>query len=86
MGRQPEGRIRYNDVPTVAYLLAPDLYETLHAYVAVETHGEHTAGQTVVDVEGVRFQEPNVRVCTGVDADGVVDMFISSLMSERLVP
>jgi inosine-uridine nucleoside N-ribohydrolase len=86
MGRQPEGRVRYNDVSTIAYLLAPELYETLDAYVAVETHGEHTAGQTVVDVEGVRFQPPNVQVCTGVDADAVVDLFVTSLMSERLVP
>jgi inosine-uridine nucleoside N-ribohydrolase len=86
MGRQPEGRIRYNDVPTMGYLLAPELYETLHAYVAVETHGEHTLGQTVVDVEGVRFQPPNVHVCTDVDADGIVDLFVSSLMSKRLLP
>lgn len=86
MGRQQEGRVRYNDVPTMGYLLAPERYETIFAYVTVETHGEHTLGQTVVDVEGVRFQEPNVTVCTGVDADGVIDLFVSSLMSERLVP
>jgi len=81
MGRQPEGRIRYNDVPAMGYLLAPELYETLFAYVAVETHGEHTLGQTVVDVEGVRFQPPNVTVCTGVDAAGLIDLFVSSLMT-----
>ena len=81
MGRQPAGRIRYNDVPTMGYLLAPDLYETIFAYVTVETHGEHTLGQTVVDVEGVRFQDPNVHVCTNVDAEGMIDVFVSSLLA-----
>ncbi len=74
--------VHYNDVPSIAYLLEPELFDTVHTYVEIETHGEHTAGETVVDLNNVKRQPPNATVCRGVDRDGVVELFTNALMSD----
>jgi purine nucleosidase len=58
----------------------PDLVTTLHQDVHVETQGEHTLGQTVVDLR--RSAPPpqlNTRVCTDVDAARAKSLFMSTL-------
>jgi len=48
-------------------------------YVTVELQGALTRGQTVLDTMGLSQREPNVDVITGVDIDGVYDMFHRAL-------
>jgi inosine-uridine nucleoside N-ribohydrolase len=76
--------VHYNDVPAIAYALRPELFEVVHVFAEVETRGEHSAGQTVIDLMGVRFQPPNVHVCVNAQVDAVVDLFVSSLTSGAL--
>lgn len=60
--------------------LEPDLVVTEQHDVRVETLGEHTLGQTVVDLR--RSAPPprlNTRVCTQVDAARAKDLFMSTL-------
>jgi inosine-uridine nucleoside N-ribohydrolase len=58
----------------------PSLVATIHKDVVVETRGEHTLGQTVVDV---RRSAPtpalNTRVCMEVDAARAREQFFSIL-------
>ncbi|MBM3942330.1 MAG: nucleoside hydrolase [SAR202 cluster bacterium] len=67
--------VRYNDLPAVAYAINPGLFQTEDLYVAVETGSELCRGQTVADRNKTTGRPPNVKVCLGVDAGGVTEMF-----------
>ena len=56
-----------HDVCAVAYVARPDLFEGRKARVDIETHGEFTAGMTVVDFSAAI---PNAFVPTQLDVDG----------------
>ncbi|MCL6644409.1 MAG: nucleoside hydrolase [Dehalococcoidia bacterium] len=70
-----------HDPCAVAALAAPELFEVTPAHVAVELRGEETRGMTVVDrrfmgTEDERRRaagaaEPNCRLATRVDAEGL---------------
>ena len=69
-----------HDPLAVGVAIEPDLVTTLQQEVRVETRGELTAGQTVVDLR------PNApppvlptRVCTGVDAARFKALFFETL-------
>ncbi|MEM9155654.1 MAG: nucleoside hydrolase [Cyanobacteria bacterium P01_F01_bin.33] len=68
-----------HDPCTIAYLLAPDLFHTVPAWVAVETAGELTLGKTVVDRWSVGDREPNVTLVTAIDADGFYQLLCDRL-------
>ncbi len=63
---QEEGFSMY-DPTAVAYLLAPQMFETKDVFVDVECAGGLTAGCTVVDLAGYLGEKPNATVCVGVD-------------------
>jgi inosine-uridine nucleoside N-ribohydrolase len=71
-----------HDALTVAYLLDPTLFRTVERYVAVETEGRITAGQTVADLrEPPRFGgAPNARIAVDVDAEGFLRLFASRVL------
>lgn len=76
-----EGRgVHYNDVPSVAYTIDPNLFVTRRLPVAIETQGAMTAGQTVADFDGVWGREPNADVCLEVDAAAVAELFTQSIV------
>ena len=80
LGRLADGEaVRYNDVPAVAYAVDPTLFETERLAVAVDTGGELTRGQTVVDWYGMTGREANVDVCLGVDAGRLTEMVVERL-------
>jgi inosine-uridine nucleoside N-ribohydrolase len=59
----------------------PTLVTSVHKDVFVETRGEHTLGQTVVDWR--RAAPPpslNTRICTEVDAARAKDLFLATLL------
>lgn len=68
-----------HDPCTVAWLLAPGLFEGRTCNVEVETESSLTMGHTAVDFWGVTQRESNVEWIYAVDADGFYD-----LLTERL--
>jgi inosine-uridine nucleoside N-ribohydrolase len=68
-----------HDPLAVAVALEPDLVQTIEREVAVETRGEHTRGQTVVDFRPIARLAPNRRVCTAVDAPRFASLFLGCL-------
>lgn len=68
-----------HDPCTVAYLLAPELFETRHCNVAVETGSALTRGHTAVDFWHVTGRPENVHWAHRVDADAFY-----RLLTERL--
>lgn len=66
-----------HDPCTIAYLMRPDLFETLPARIAVETCSQLTRGHTAVEF---RLDGPSAtRWATRVDADGVFDLLTARL-------
>lgn len=70
-----EGGAFFNDMPCVAYLLQPDLFEERELHVDIETRGELTRGATVADIDGIHGGEPNVTVLMDVDGEAVRHLF-----------
>jgi purine nucleosidase len=68
-----------HDPCTVAYLLKPELFETKHVNIEIETASELTMGATAVDFWGVTDRERNASWAYDVDADGFFE-----LLTERL--
>lgn len=66
-----------HDPAIIAYLLAPDLFETTPAHIEVETASPLTRGHTAVEF---RLQAPGAtRWAVGVDADGMFDLLTRRL-------
>lgn len=68
-----------HDPLVIAYLLAPQLFETEKARVFVEHESELCMGQTVADWYGKTGLEPNADIVVKVDAAGVIDLFVDRL-------
>ena len=64
---------------SIAYLLKPEIFETHSAYLDVETQGQLTAGETVIDFAGLMNQKPNVKVIMDLDRQRFVDLIIDLL-------
>jgi inosine-uridine nucleoside N-ribohydrolase len=71
----PEQGIRYNDVPSVAYAINPDLFGVAEYYVTIETQSTLSRGQTLADRRGSLGKAPNARVCMEVDSEGLTALF-----------
>jgi purine nucleosidase len=68
-----------HDPLVIAYLLAPQLFETQKARVFVEHESELCMGQTIADWYGKSGLEPNADIVVKVDAAGVIDLFLDRL-------
>ena len=68
-----------HDPLVIAYLLAPELFETEKARVFVEHESELCMGQTVADWYGKTGLEPNAEIVVKVDAPGVIAFFLDRL-------
>ncbi|MEX5412203.1 ribonucleoside hydrolase RihC [Atlantibacter hermannii] len=62
--------LRMHDLCAIAYLVKPQLFTLKRCFVAVETHGEYTAGTTVVDLDDRLGKPANARVAIDLDVDG----------------
>ncbi len=71
--------LKMYDSSAVAYLLRPDLFETVETYVDVELAGSMTAGCTLVDLKGYLGQPNNATVCMDIDAQGFRTWFVDSI-------
>ncbi len=71
-----------HDALAVASVIHPEVIQTKHCRVDVETAGELTRGMTVVDIYGVTGKEPNADVALELDNTLFVSMMSSAI--ERL--
>jgi len=74
-----EGGARFNDLPTVAYVVDPTLFRVERHAVLIETTGTYTTGMTVVDWRGQFGRPANTDVLMGIDAARLVEMFTERL-------
>jgi pyrimidine-specific ribonucleoside hydrolase len=68
-----------HDALAVAAVIRPELLETAHRSVAIETASELCRGRTVVDLYPRGESSPNAHVAVGVDAEAFLD-----LLDERI--
>ena len=69
-----------HDALPIAVLTSPDYFESVDAYVQVETEGDLTNGMTVADLRPERQRHnPNAQVCVKVDAEAFLDNFFQRL-------
>ena len=71
--------LKMYDSTAIAYLLKPDLFETVETYVEIETQSAHCAGASLVDLKGYLKQPNNATVCVDIDSDGFRSWFIESI-------
>ena len=79
--RNPGGA-QFNDVPAMAYAIDPSLFETVEAFVRVESRSPLTTGQTVADLDGITDSPPNARVAMEVDADRLTELWVRRVGGE----
>ncbi len=71
--------VHLHDVIAAALVVAPELFKTRKAWCDVETEGEITRGQTVIDDRPFSPKEPNVEVVSGFDAKKLKNFILSRL-------
>jgi inosine-uridine nucleoside N-ribohydrolase len=68
-----------HDALAVAYVFRPDLVQTKHRGVKVDTESELSRGRTLVDLWGRANWEPNCHVGVDVDPDGFAELLIERI-------
>lgn len=63
-----ETGLKMYDSFALAYLLDPEMFETVDCFVGIETKGEYTRGATAVDLDHQMNQAANATVTVSVDA------------------
>jgi inosine-uridine nucleoside N-ribohydrolase len=69
-----------HDALAMAVAIDPTVATTRHVNVMVETRGDYTRGQTVVDLYGVSRRQPNVDFTVKVDVDKVRKIMIDTII------
>lgn len=67
------------DSTAIGYLIQPDMYHTVDAYVDIEVDSLLTAGTTVVDLNQHYDKQPNVKVALDLDNQAFKNWLIKSL-------
>ncbi|MFB9769204.1 pyrimidine-specific ribonucleoside hydrolase RihA [Lactiplantibacillus modestisalitolerans] len=67
------------DPCTVAWLIDPSRFESKKCNVAVETQGELTAGETVIDYYHITNRKPNANVLFHIDRKWFADLVYNSI-------
>jgi len=70
-----------HDALAVAQVFRPDLVETKHRGVKIDTESELSRGRTLVDVWGRAGWEPSCHVGVDVDAEGFCELLIERINS-----
>ena len=68
-----------HDALAVAYVMRPDLVETVRRGVKIDTESELSRGRTLVDLWGRAGWEPNCEVGMEVDAGGFCELLIERI-------
>ena len=75
--------VRYNDLPAVAYAVAPDWFGCTDYYVQIETYSPITRGQTVANRLAPEGKAFNAKVCLEVNALELAETFTQRLCEYR---
>ncbi len=70
-----------HDALAVAHVIRPELLDTKHRHVAIDTESQLCRGRTVVDLWHRTGNEPNAHVAVGVDADAFVELLLERIAS-----
>ncbi|MEN1969910.1 nucleoside hydrolase [Lentibacillus sp. N15] len=68
-----------HDVLTVAYCVAPELFQIEDVNIAIETKGEYTAGTMLVDLHHTTGREINAKFGLKLDIEGFWRLMIDAL-------
>ncbi|UZQ56181.1 nucleoside hydrolase [Trichothermofontia sichuanensis B231] len=68
-----------HDATTLAYLFYPETLGFQRAWVHVETLGEWTSGETLIDQRAIAKPRPNAWVALRVDAEGMLMHLVADL-------
>lgn len=68
-----------HDPCTIAWLLKPEIFTTIQRWVGVETRGEYTQGQTVVDYYHLTDNKPNTTLMVDIDRQAFVDLLVEHI-------
>lgn len=68
-----------HDPCAIAWLLHPELFQSEHLYVTVETEGKLTRGMTVADRRKKPDEPANTEVLLGVDREAFIKLLFDSL-------
>jgi inosine-uridine nucleoside N-ribohydrolase len=68
-----------HDPVAVARVIDPAIVRCVEANLTIETHGEWTAGATIVDLAGYTGREPNARVAVDLDRDAFWDRIVTAV-------
>jgi purine nucleosidase/pyrimidine-specific ribonucleoside hydrolase len=68
-----------HDALAVAAVIRPELMETKHVNVVVETEGTYTAGRTVCDLYGATDRPANADVALGVKREAFMELLTEGL-------
>lgn len=68
-----------HDACAVAYLIAPQLFETKALHIDVETEGTYSLGATVADLGHVTGKPENVTALMDVDREGFFELIRSAM-------
>lgn len=85
-GNQVPGRnggIGLNDLTTTGYLIEPSWFEMMHATMDVETTGQLTKGETIVDYMGLWGRKPNGYFAHSVRGEKLVERWVSDMSGYR---
>lgn len=70
-----------HDALPIGLLTHPDLFETVEAFVQVETSSDLTQGMTVADLRPEKPRpKPNARVCVGVNTEAFLTTFFDRIL------
>ena len=78
-----EGGARFNDLPTVSYVIDPTLFEAERHPVVIETTGTYTTGMTVVDWRRNLELPENTDVLMRVDVPRLVETFTQRMSARQ---
>ncbi|QIK70417.1 ribonucleoside hydrolase RihC [Erysipelothrix sp. HDW6C] len=71
--------LKMYDASAIAYLLKPEMFETVETHVSVELHGEYTAGATLVDLRGYLNKPNNAKVTLDIDPEAFKEWFMEAI-------
>jgi inosine-uridine nucleoside N-ribohydrolase len=75
--------IYVHDSTAVAYALHPEWFQTQIVFVDVVTGDSLESGQTAADLRGQWEREPNISVCSKVNASAILDLYIDRVSSAK---
>lgn len=74
--------LHIHDALPIGILTHPLMFESVDAYVQVETEGNLTSGMTVADLRGGRsISKPNAQICLKVHAESFLKLFFQRILN-----